>query len=355
MLQTAFFQRQAGGIDSAAKAGAAYRVASQGERGMSCKRRSLFATLAFIVACLLGGTVLAQYPSRYIRLVVSFAAGGVADAIARALARSLSQGLGQPVIVEDKAGADGMIAADAVKTSPPDGYTLLLATNTAFSAAFVLHKAVPYNPVADFTPVSRVGSFGFFVYVNDAVPARTLGQLLDYARANPGKLAYGTGNSTSIIASARLAQQANVTLLHVPYKGDAPLAVDLIAGRLQMAIAAGGLLQHVKEGKLRVLATLLPQRTPLLPDVPTLTEAGLEPLPLVSWGGIFGPARMPKEVVERLSRELDRTLAQPEVREVLENLAFQPQSSSPEELRGLAAEQMQVWTKLGKDAGITPQ
>jgi tripartite-type tricarboxylate transporter receptor subunit TctC len=322
---------------------------------MSCKRRSLFASLVLIVVCPLGSTVLAQYPSKYIRLVVPFASGGVTDVIARTLAQSLSQGLEQPVIVEDKPGADGMIAGDAVRSSPPDGYTLLLATNTAFNAALVLHKAVPYNPVSDFTPVSRVGNFGFFVYVNDAVPARTLGQLLDYARANPGKLAYGTGNSTSIIASARLAQQANVTLVHVPYKGDAPLAVDLITGRVQMAVAAGGLLEHVKEGKLRVLATLLPQRTPLLPEVPTLTEAGLEPLPLVPWSGIFGPARMPKEVVERLSRELGRTLAQPEVREVLEKMAFQPQSSSPEELKVLVTEQMQVWTKLGKDAGITPQ
>jgi tripartite-type tricarboxylate transporter receptor subunit TctC len=348
------FRRDACGIDNVAKSDAAYRAWSTEERSMSCKRRSL-ASLILIVVCLPGTTALAQYPSKYIRIVVPFAAGGAADIIGRALAQSLGKGLGQPVIVEDKPGADGMIAADSVRTSSPDGYTLLLATNTAFSAAPILHKVIPYNAASDFTPVAGIGNFGFFVYVNDAVPAHTLEELLDYARANPGKLAYGTGNSTSIIATARLAQQANVTLLHVPYKGDAPMTVDLIGGRVQMAIASGGLLPHVKDGKLRVLATLLSHRTRLLPDVPTLAEAGLEPLPLESWGGIVGPARMPKEIVERLSRELGRALAQPEVREVLENIAFQPQFSSPEKLGALVVEQIRVWAKLAKDTGITAQ
>src|SRR5262249_24923379 len=150
------------------------------------------------------------------------------------------------VVVENRAGADGIIAGEAVMKSPPDGYTLLLATNTAFNAAPILHRVVPYNPVTDFTPVGKVGNFGFFVFVNDAVPARNLAQLLDYARANPGKVSYGSGNSTSIIATARLAQQSRVSMVHVPYKGDAPLTMDLLAGRVQMAIATGTLLPHVK-------------------------------------------------------------------------------------------------------------
>jgi tripartite-type tricarboxylate transporter receptor subunit TctC len=307
------------------------------------------------LAVLLGGSAFAQYPNKPIRLVVPFPPGGSADVVARSVAQAMGQGLGQTVLVENKAGADGIIAGEAVMKAPPDGYTLLLATNTAFNAAPLLHRNVPYNPVTDFTPVGKVGNFGFFVFVNDSLPARTLGQMLDHARANPGKLAYGSGNSTSIVATARLAQQARVNLVHVPYKGDAPMTLDLLAGRVQMAIATGTLLPHVKEGKLRVLATLLPQRAALLPDVPTLAEAGAEAIPMTPWAGIFGPAKMPREIVDRLARELTRALAQPEVRDQLEKVAFQPQGASADELAVLVREQLEIWARAGKEAGLGPQ
>lgn len=312
---------------------------------------------AFLLATVvIGGSAFAQpYPSKPIRLVVPFPAGGSADVVARSVAQGMSSGLGQPVIVENRGGADGMIAGEAVMKSPADGYTLLMATNTPFNAAPILHKAVPYNPVTDFTPVGKVGNFGFFVFVNDATPGRTLAQLLDYARSNPGKVTYGSGNSTSIIATARLAQQAKVSMLHVPYKGDAPMTLDLLAGRVDMSIATGTLLPHVKDGKLRVLATLLPQRAALLPEVPTLAEAGVEAIPMTPWAGIFGPARMPREIVDRLARELTRVLAQADVRSQLESVAFQPQGSSPEELAATLREQLEIWAKAAKDAGIAAQ
>jgi tripartite-type tricarboxylate transporter receptor subunit TctC len=312
--------------------------------------------LLLVALALSGSAAFAQtYPAKPIRLVVPFPPGGSADVVARSVANAMGQGLGQPVVVENKAGADGIIASELVMKSPPDGYTLLLATNTAFNAAPILHKAVPYNPVADFTPVGKVGNFGFFVFVNDTVPARNLAELIEHARANPGKVTYGSGNSTSIIATARLAQQARVNLVHVPYKGDAPMTLDLLAGRVNMAIATGTLLPHVREGKLRILATLLPQRMGSLPDVPTLPEAGAEQIPMTPWAGIFGPAKMPKEVVDRLARELTRALAQPEVRSQLEAVAFQPQGSSAEELAVLLRDQIEIWARAGKDAGITPQ
>ena len=309
-----------------------------------------------LVACALcAATAWAQFPSRPVRLIVPFPPGGSADLIARSVAQAMGQGLGQPIIVENRAGADGMIAGEAVMKAAPDGYTLLFATNTAFNAAPMMHKNVPYDPLVDFTPVGGVGSFGFFVFVHDGVPAKTLSQLFDYARANPGKLAYGSGNSTSIVATARLAQQARVNMVHVPYKGDAPMTLDLLAGRIQVAVATGTLLPHAKDGKLRILATLLPTRAPLLPDVPTLPEAGAGAMAITSWAGLFGPARMPSAVVERLARELTRALTQPDVREQLEKLAFAPQFSSPDELGELLRNQLELWRKAGKEAGIVAQ
>ena len=316
----------------------------------------LSACLQLAVACLAiaaSPAALAQYPNKPVRLIVPFPPGGSADVIARSIAQSMGTGLGQTVIVENKAGADGMIAADAVKTAPPDGYTLFFATNTAMNAAPVMHKNITYDPLVDFTPIGRIGNFGFFVFVNDGVPVKTLAQLFEHARGNPGKMAYGTGNSTSLVATALLAQSAKVNFIHVPYKGDAPMTLDLLAGRVQFAIATGTLLPHVKDGKLRMLATLLPNRSSLFPDVPTLPEAGASAMPMTPWAGLFGPAKMPQPVVERLSRELARALGTQEVRDTLEKLAFQPQGGSAEELGEMLKVQLATWRKAGKEAGLS--
>ena len=315
----------------------------------------LRAALVLFILCTGAGTAQAQFPNKPIRLVVPFPPGGSADVIARVLGQAMSQGLGQTIIVENKAGADGMIAGEAVMKAPPDGYTLMLATNTAFNAAPIMHKVVPYDPLVDFTPVGTVGIFGFFVFVNDGVPARTLAQLFDYARSNPGKLSYGSGNSTSILATAKLVQAARMDMVHVPYRGDAPMTTDLLAGRVQFAIATGTLLPHARDGKLRILATLLPTRASLLPEVPTLVEAGAAAMPFTPWAGLFGPARMPRPVVERLARELNRALAQPEVREQFGKLAFEVQSSTPEELSEMVRDQLAVWRKAGKEAGLAAE
>jgi tripartite-type tricarboxylate transporter receptor subunit TctC len=184
------------------------------------------------------------------------------------------------------------------------------------------------------------------------VPARTLGQLFDHARSNPGKLSYGSGNSTAIVATATLAQQAKLNVVHVPYKGDAPMTVDLLANRVQFAVATGTLLPHVQSGKLRIVATLLPSRVAQFPDVPTLSEAGSAPIPMTPWAGLFGPAKMPPPVVDRLSRELARALATPEVRKTLEGVAFEPQGGSAEELAEMLKVQLAAWRKAGKEAGL---
>jgi tripartite-type tricarboxylate transporter receptor subunit TctC len=311
------------------------------------------AALALAAFCAGAG---AQYPNKPIRLVVPFPAGGAAELGARIFAQPLGQALGQPVVVEARPGGDGVIAAEAVMKSAPDGYTLLYATNTAFNWVPATRKQPPYDPVADFTPVSLVGYFGFFLFTHPSVPANSVAELLAYARANPGKLNAGTGNSTSQLLTAQWKAFEKLDIVPVPYKGDAPLTIDLLGGRVQMAFATpGSALPQVKEGKLRALAAMFPNRSPLLPDVPTAAEAGLGKLSITPWGGVFGPARMPKEVVDRLARELAVVLQRPEVREGLGKIAFGPKSSTPEELAAFLKVQIEVWRRTAEEVGIKPE
>jgi len=297
----------------------------------------------------------AQYPNKPIRLIVPFPPAGAADLAARAVAQPLSQVLGQQVIVENRPGADGAIAADIVVKAAPDGYTLFFGTNTAMCGVPAMRKEPPYNPTMDFTPVSLVGYFGFFLFTNPAVPAQTLRELIDYARANPGKLNYGTGNSTSIIASARLKLQERLDMVEIPYKGDAPATADLVAGRLQLMVATPGTaVPFVKEGRLRALVTLSSNRSPLLPDVPTNAEAGMPPLGITPWAAVFGPAKLPKDVVDRVARAVAAVVVQPDVRAQLERYAFDARSSSPEELGVYLKEQVDVWIRTARDVGIVP-
>jgi tripartite-type tricarboxylate transporter receptor subunit TctC len=298
----------------------------------------------------------AQYPSKPIRLVVPFPAGGAAELGARIFAQPLGQALGQPVVVEAKPGGDGVIAADLVMKSAADGYTLLYATTTAFNWVPATHKNPPYDPVADFTPVSLVGFFGFFLFSHPSVPANTAGELIAYARANPGKLNYGTGNSTSKLMTAQLKQAEKLDIVEVPYKGDAPLTIDLLAGRVHFAIATPGTaVQQVKAGKLRALAAMFPNRSPLLPEVPAAAEAGLGKVTVTPWGGVFGPAKMPREIVDRLARELAVVLKREDVREALGKIAFEPRSSTPDELTAFLKEQLESFTRTARAAGIEPE
>jgi len=312
--------------------------------------------VATIALALLSSAAHAQYPNKPIRLIVPFPPGGAAEVGARIFAQPLGQALGQPVVIETKPGADGAIAADAAMKAAPDGYTLFYATNTAFSWVPSVRKDAPYDPVNDFTPVSMVGVFGFFLFSHPSVPAANMKELLAHMRANPGKLNYGSGNSTSIVSTAQLLQREKLQAVHVPYKGDGPLMVDLLGGRVHFAIATpGAAAPQVREGKLRALATLLPSRSPLLPDAPTMKESGLSELSVTPWGAVFGPKGMPRDVTERVSRELVALLKRPEVREAFGKLAFEPRGSTPEELAAFTKEQLAVWRRAIADAGIKPE
>lgn len=315
--------------------------------------RTVLASVALAVLC---SGAHAQYPNKPVRLIVPFPPGGAAEVGARIFAQPLGQALGQPVLIETKPGADGAIAADATMKAAPDGYTLFYATNTAFSWVPAVRKDPPYDPVNDFTPVSLVGQFGFFLFSHPSVPATNMKELFAYLRANPGKLNYGSGNSTSIVSTAQLLQREKLDVVHVPYKGDGPLMVDLLGGRVHFAIATPGTAApQVREGKLRALATLLPSRSPLLPDAPTMAEAGLKELSVTPWGGVFGPKGLPRDIADRVSRELQAVLTRPEVREAFGKLAFEPRGSTPEQLAAYTREQLAVWRRAIADAGIKPE
>ena len=293
------------------------------------------------------------YPNKPIRMIVPFPAGGAADLAARTVMQALSQGLGQPVIIDNRGGADGAIAGNAVISAAPDGYTILFATTTGLNAAPTLRKQPPYDPVTAFTPVSLVGRFGFFLFVHESVPAKNVPEFLNYVRANPGKINYGTGNGTSILATAQLALIEKLDIAHIPYKGDAPATADLIAGRVQMMIGTpGSAMPQVREGRVRVLATLLANRSPLAPEAPTTVEAGLGKLTISPWAGLFGPAGLPREVVDRLAREMKVVAARKDVREALDRIAFDLQSSTPEEMAAILKEQLEVWKKTVQEVGM---
>jgi tripartite-type tricarboxylate transporter receptor subunit TctC len=317
-------------------------------------RRLCAAICTALAGLALAAGAAAQYPTKPIRLIVPFPPGGAAELGARIYAQPLGQALGQPILIETKPGAEGIIASQTVMQAAPDGYTLYYGTATGMSFAPAAKKVPPYDPVKDFTPVSLVGIFGFFVFSHASLPVNTINDLIAYARANPGKLNYGTGNATSILATAQFAAQQKIEMVHIPYKGDGPLTLDMVAGRVQVAIATpGNLAPQAKEGKVRALATLLPSRNQLLPDAPTLAEAGLPNVPITPWGGVFGPPKMPREIVDRLQRALAGVLAKPEVRDAFGKLAFEPRSSTPEELAAFVAEQLEAYRRATRAVGLS--
>ena len=243
-----------------------------------------------------------------------------------------------------------------VAKAPADGYTLLMATNSPMSAVPAMKKNPPYDPVADFTPVTDVGRYTFFIVVHPSVPAKTLSELINYARANPGKLNYGTGNTTAIVSTAFFASQASIEMLHVPYKGEPQAITDLVAGRVQLMFASSGTsFPHIREGKLRALVTTLPKRSVILPEVPSIAEAGMPQFSITSWAGLFGPAKMPREVVERLNREFGAAMGRAEVRAGMEKLAFALSPSTPEQLGAFVRQQMESYRRTLQTAGVQPE
>ena len=310
-----------------------------------------------VLAALLALPLLAeaQYPTKPIRAVVAFGTGGTTDVTARIIAAALSQSLGQQVVIDNKPGADGIVAGQEVMRSAPDGYTIWFATYTQISALPSLRKNVPFDTVADFTPIGGIGNFSFFWAVNPELPIKNLKELAAYGRANPGKLNAGSSGAAATMAPTAFARAEKFDLQVVAYKSETTALNDLVTGRIQLMLASGTLAQHLRDGRARGIATLGNQRSKALPELPTMAESGVAPFPAVPWMGLFGPGKMPREIVERLSRELLVVLKNPEVRERGERPALDINPLTQEAISALAKEQTEVWRRITKEAGYIPE
>jgi len=317
-------------------------------------RRTFAATLCLLAALpALAQPSSSQYPTKPIRFIVGFPPGGSADPTARIVGAALADQLGQPVIVENRPGADSAIGAEYVSRQAPDGYVLAFASNSAMTAAVALKRTPLYDPLKDFTPIGLVGRATFFFDVHPDVPARTLQEFIAYARANPGKLNYGTGNPLTILSMVQFTNAAGITMTHIPYKGEGPLTPDLIAGRVHATFLSNPAgIQLAREGRLRTLAVLADKRSGLMPDVPTVAEAGLPGVTVRQWAGVFGPAKMPRQIVERLNREVTAAVKRPEVIEKMQSYGYAAEASTPERLLEINRDDLALWRKLVQDASI---
>ena len=315
--------------------------------------------LLFLVAgALLALQVMAAslYPAKPLRFIVPFPAGSGTDAGARVLAKWMTTRTGQPVIVDNRPGASGFIAAQAAAAAEPDGYTVFLTTNTTHAANPAMFRKLPYDPVKDFEPVSMVGSAGLLLLVPAASPHKDIGSFLAQLRPGGKRLAFGAGNSSSRIAGELLKTATGADLLAVPYKGTPPALTDLMGGQIEfMFCDMGPALPLVMSGKLRALASSGAARELLLRDVPTLQEAGLKGFDMSVWSAAFVPARTPKDTVEKLSELLRAALAEPAVRQEFANSGGRSRGSSPDELRAFVKSEMAKWASAVKSAGIDPE
>ncbi len=296
----------------------------------------------------------AQYPARPISMVVPFPPGGTSDSLARILADSVSKSLGVPVVVENKPGAEGQLAAQDVSKATPDGYRIGLVTSGNLSALPPLRRVPPYDPVKDFTPIVDVGRYAFFLYVHPTVPVKSFKEFVAYAKANPGKISYGTGNNTGVLAMAQFKSMFGLDMNHVPYKGEPPATLDLVANRVQAMVGTGAGLNLVKDGKLRALVALIPERSPLAPDVPVMRELDMGEFPVELWAAIVGPAGLPKDVVETLNKAFVAALNQDSVKKQIEGWGFAVTPSTPEQLAQLIRVQAGAYKKLIEDIGMQP-
>lgn len=297
------------------------------------------------------------FPNRPVKVVVSFPPGTTPDTVARVVAPKLQEALGQPVIVENRAGAGGNVAVDAVAKSAPDGYTLVVSTNAALATNKVLYSNLPYDPERDLAAISLLASAPQILVVNPSVPVSTFKEFLQYLRANPAKLSYGTTGSGSAahLTMELLKADAKVFLVHIPYRGFPQAVTDMMGGNIQTMFAiAPGVLPHIKAGRMKGLALTALKRSDQAPDIPSVAELGYPQLESLAWIGMLAPAKTPQEIIDRLSRETQRILHEPEAKKTLSNLGFDVVGGTPAEFRRFQHAEIDKWGKVIRATGAKP-
>jgi len=312
--------------------------------------------IALAAALAMAANAAAQsYPSRPITLVVGFAPGGGTDTVARVMQKKLGEYLGQTIVVENRAGAGGIIAADLVSKAAPDGYTILLATIAALAVAPHLNSKLPYNPLRDFAPISMATVSGNVLVVHPSLPAKTIAEYVKEANSRPGGLPYGTSGigSAGNLAGELFRLTAKANLIHVPYKGGGPAMSDLLGAQILSVFAsATTAVPQVKAGRLRALGTTSAKRSATMPEVPTIAEQGYPGYEATNWYAFVAPAKTPRDIVVRLNREIVKTLRDPETHDAIFKQGEEPTPSTPEELAQHMAREYATWGKVIKEAGI---
>ena len=315
--------------------------------------RAFFAAVAFILAGIAQGQ---GYPDKPLRLVVPYPPGGLTDASARTVANALSARLRQPIVVENIGGGGGNIGAERAAKSPADGYTLYVGNNATVGINTLIYKKLAFDPIADFAPISLYAESHTILVVHPSLPARNVAELIAHAKANPGKLNFGstgTGGLSHLVGEL-FKTTAGVQMTHVPYKGTGPAQTDLLGGQIQLMFNDTAV-PHVKAEKLRALAVTGTKRWPQLPDVPTLGELGMKGYETYNWFGILAPRATPGEIVARLNREIGAVMQEPAVQEWMRARGAEPVTNSPQEFAAYIQRDLAKWSRVVKEVGITAE
>jgi tripartite-type tricarboxylate transporter receptor subunit TctC len=315
------------------------------------------------LACVLAGSALVpasaaaqDFPSRTIKLVVPFTAGSATDTLARVLGQKLSASQGWTVVIENMAGASGQTAASNVARAAPDGHTVFVTSNTTHAANQNLFKKLSYDPIGDFAPITRLGDITLALALHPSIPANNVRELIAYGKANPGKLSFGAGSTSSRMASEMLKARAGFDMLHVPYRAN-PLAVaDLLGGQVSLVFAdLSTTLPQIRGGKVKGLGVSSVKRSPLAPDLPTMIEEGIPDYEMIGWFAAFAPAKTPAPVVEKLNGAIKAAVEDKTVQENLLKAGIEPLTSTPDELRAYVISETKKWADIVKAAGIEPE
>jgi tripartite-type tricarboxylate transporter receptor subunit TctC len=320
------------------------------------RRFSATASVALLAPSILATRARAEaWPSRAVRVIVPFAAGGPTDVIARIVGERLSKSWGQQVIIENRPGGGTNLANETVARSEPDGHTVLMG-GQAQATTRALYRSLNYDPISDFAPVAFICGYSFFMFVPNTLPVKSAREFIAYAKANPGKLTLaspGTGSSTHLCGEL-FKHMAGIDMVHVPYRGAAPAMNDLIPGRVHLLFSGGATLDNARSGQVQVLGYTGVNRSAIAPDVPAIAEDGIPGFNVISWYGFFVPAKTPREIIIKMNSDTIAALADPKVRDRLQPIGYESRPDTPEQVGAFLKSEAELWSRVIKEAGLTP-